>query len=468
MWRSLIASVRVPRACEPRALIWQFLLTQQRGVTQHAQQKHWQQNQRLMHDVSALKEGERWRELAPVLEAARKTGLLPSVGVYSKAISILARARQFGLAVELFQQMQSEGTKPDEVVYNSLIDACAKSGNSQRALAFLQDMAAAGVTPSDRTYNTAINACAKAGKAETALALLTEMEAAGLSPNLHSYTAAMDACNKCFKFQQALELFAELQATGQSPDVQAFTAALYAHSESGQYEQALDLLSAMTSTDGLRLTLRCYTVGLNACKHTGNWQRAVQLLQQLRADGYTPDFPVYTAALDTLHTAQRKREADALYAELLSSGLVQHWSTVPQTAGMLDLHGYHIGMAVAAMRLVLRDMCSSSSSSSSNSSSSSSSSTSQQQHVHNPAQDLHIITGHAAYREGKDGSVVQSSVMLLLRKRGIVCTVNASNQGRLLVRSAQLQSYVLKQQALQQQHAQKLQQKQQQQQQQEQ
>jgi pentatricopeptide repeat protein len=222
-------------------------------------------------------------------------------------------------------------------------------------------------------------------------------------------------------------------------------------------------MAAMSGSDGVSATLQSYTAGLSACKHTGDWQRALQLLSQLKAAGHTPDWPVYTAAIDTLHSAQRHCEADALYAEMLGSGLAQHWSSAASSAGMLDFHGFSIGMAPAALRLVLRDMCSAAATAAATAAAAAtakkskrvskkrSTSSSAAQHVHSAAEDLIIITGHALTRDDRDGSVLQPVILSMLQQLGIVCTLDPTNVGKLIVDAAQLQQYVARQQQEQQQ-----------------
>jgi hypothetical protein len=101
---------------------------------------------------------------------------------------------------------------------------------------------------------------------------------------------------------------------------------------------------------------------------------------------------------------------------VLSRGLRQLCSNA--VSGMLDFHEYSSGMALAAMRLVLRDMCTYDTHSDS------------KHYVHNPATNLVIITGHASSRRDQDGSILQPCIIDYCSKLGIVCTVHVKNKGR--------------------------------------
>jgi hypothetical protein len=93
------------------------------------------------------------------------------------------------------------------------------------------------------------------------------------------------------------------------------------------------------------------------------------------------------------------------------------------------------GMAAAAVRIVVRDIMTQTATARKGNSSSSSS------YVHPIAYDLHIITGHALNREGKDSSIVQETVIGMLKQLNIDCYINPNNKGRVVVSSSNLQQY---------------------------
>jgi pentatricopeptide repeat protein len=356
-------------------------------------------NDLLRHEITALQRAGCWRDVIPAVNAARAAGLLPNVFVYSKMVSILPRAKQVELAMQQFEQMQMEGTQPDLVLYNTLLDACAQRGMADNAVKLLKQMEAADIAPDAISYNAVINACSKAGQYERAIALLRQMRSVGLTPNERSYNSAIDACARCGQIQLARELLLEMVAVGLKPNEISYTAVI------------------------------------DACKNTGNWQLVVDLIQQMKAGGLKPNILTYTAAIDALQAGGQFPAADVLYAEVLGRGLLQHWSTHVTDKGMLDFHEYSIGMALAAMRLVLHDMCSYDTHSDST------------HYVHSPATDLIIITGHASNRQDQDGSILQPHIIEYCSKLGIVCTVSIKNKGRLVIAAAQLQQYIARQAA---------------------
>jgi pentatricopeptide repeat protein len=390
------------------------------------------QNFLLRAQITAQQQAGRWRDVIPAVNAARAAGLAPSVFVYSKVVSILVRAKQIELAMQQFEQMQSERTKADLVLFNTLLDACAQRGMADKAMQLLQQMTAAGDIPNVISYNAVINACSKGGQYAVRLQLMFEMKAAMLVPDVQSYNTLINVCSKGGQYETAIELLSEMKTVGLQPNEVSYTATIDACSKAKQYETAIELLSEMNAV-GLKPDVITYTAVIDACKNTGNWQHVLDLTKQMKADGIIPNILTYTTAIDALQAGEQYHAADVLCAEVLSGGFLQHWSV--KRKGMLDFHKYSTGMTLAAMRLVLRDVCTYNIQPDS------------KHYVHDPTTDLVIITGHANSRQDQDGSILQPCIVGYCKELGIVCTVIPTNKGRLVITAAQLQLFGARQAA---------------------
>jgi hypothetical protein len=120
---------------------------------------------------------------------------------------------------------------------------------------------------------------------------------------------------------------------------------------------------------------------------------------------------------------------------MLQRGLIpSHWSIIVQ--GVLDFHEFTEGMATAAVRIVLRAIVARKKEVEQNRNS-----IADAPYVHPIANDLHIITGHALHRAERDGSVLQPSIIEMLKQEGVHCQVNPDNKGRLIVTSSALSQY---------------------------
>jgi hypothetical protein len=96
-------------------------------------------------------------------------------------------------------------------------------------------------------------------------------------------------------------------------------------------------------------------------------------------------------------------------------------------------------MAAAALRIVIRDIVSHKTATARKVVSSSTVS-----YVHPITKDLHIVTGHAMNRQGKNSSIVQETVVDALKQLSIECSVNARNKGMVTVKSSALQQYAVR------------------------
>jgi pentatricopeptide repeat protein len=222
------------------------------------------------------------------------------------------------------------------------------------------------------------------------------MQQQGVEPNLSSYNSTIDACSATGQWQQAIALLREIMCAGLKPDIIS------------------------------------YNRVINACQNGEQWQLTLELLAELKAAGLQPNEITYKCVIDALHAASEHQKAEVMYIEMLQHGLaLQHWSKRHQ--GMLDFHDCTVGMAAAAVRIVLRDMLHTANSIMSSSSDA---------YVHDVSSDLHIITGHAMHREHRDGSVLQPIIIDMLKQLGLQCSVDARNKGLLIVTSSELKGYV--------------------------
>jgi pentatricopeptide repeat protein len=375
------------------------------------------------------------RRALELLPQIREQGVRLNVPIYNAIINACSKSGQWQQAIELLREMAVQGAEPDVKSYTAAIDACSKGGQWQLAIELLREMAQQGVDPTDWSYTAAIDACSRSGQWQQAIELLRELPHKGVKPNLTSYNSAINACSKCGQWQKALELLYEMPQHGVQPDLKSYTAAIDAFSDTGNWQQALELLRKMQQQQ-IAPNVNTYNRVINTCQNGGQWQLAVELLAALQAAGLQPNSVTYCCVIDALHAANKEQKAEAMYSAMLRKGLTQsHWSSAAADRGMLDLHLFSVGMAAAAVRIVLRDMLQSVGSDTS------SSSTTAVQHVHDANSNLHIITGHAMRREDKGASVLQPVIISMLKERGIDCQVHPDNKGRLIIQSSELQQY---------------------------
>ncbi|CAM9959516.1 unnamed protein product, partial [Ectocarpus sp. 8 AP-2014] len=275
-------------------------------------------------------------------------------------LGLRGRAKE---VLDMMEDVKSERFPPFNIyMYNACITALARCGRWRQALAILDHMrftanaaeaaaataleadpaagidggaamlppAPAAVRPDVFSYSAAITACGNCGEWRRALALLRVMREQGVPPNVVSYNAAAHACvgdqrklgetrmngnngvaeprGRAAEEEKegeeeeeegwalVLGLMEEMRAEGVAPDVFTFTTAITACGKAGQWERALDLLEEMggggDGDDRLRRRrtgvliapdVASINAAISACARAGQWESALGLLGRMAA-----------------------------------------------------------------------------------------------------------------------------------------------------------------------------------------
>ena len=202
-------------------------------------------------------------------------------------------------ALSLRVAMERAQISPTVVTFNSLIDACGRSDQHARAVSLFEELEASDtLAPDVVTYNVLIATHGRAGLAEQALAYLDRMRQARLRPDLLTYNSLISACEKAGWWQKALHLLYEMRgAAGLTPDVVSYSAAISPRS-------AHDL-----PTISPRSPQVSYSAAISACEKGHEWQRALQLLEEMATAGVAPNVYSYSAAISACEKGARWEEA---------------------------------------------------------------------------------------------------------------------------------------------------------------
>ncbi|CAM9907137.1 unnamed protein product, partial [Ascophyllum nodosum] len=228
--------------------------------------------------------------------------------------------------------------------YMAAVTACQKEGDFPRALSLLQHMRNKGVRGSLGLYNLVLSMCQSYGDADTSKRLLTMMRLDKVAPSVVSCNQVIAACEKA-----------------------------------GRWEDALSILGAMMS-GGLRPNVQTVCSTLRACCLGHSPQRAVRLLDELgETMGSALALPVYNTLISSFHREGRYDLADFFYKQAYKEGIVTHWqqkqdrtglggatnSLSPEgrnngrigvETGVMDLHGFSLPLAHAAVRCALEEV----------------------------------------------------------------------------------------------------------------
>ena len=186
------------------------------------------------------------------------------------------------------------------------------------------------------------------------------------------------------------------------------------------------------------LNLYCYNAAISACEKGGAWVEALELYCQMMDKGgvATPNFVTLSSLLNALDAVGQKEVAQDLYEQGLESNIVRRpWTRTRAAASSgdwiraLDFHNYSSAMARTAIRSVMESLIRDGKPATKITTS-----------AHDVKKDLIVVVGKG--KGSKFDPVLGQAVQEVLRNNyGVHSTVDPNNAGRIIVKSADLQSF---------------------------
>ena len=210
-----------------------------------------------------------------------------SKNVYRTVLISLTKAYQYNEMNTLLIRMRRHNIPPDLYTYNTLLKICADNNSSisssswKVGLSLLsQCQREPSVTPDIITYTTAMKGCARGRQGKKALELFHAAQDLGLQLDVYIYTTAMDACVKegGEKYrEEALVLFDEMSKSGIEPSEVTYGVAIAACGN--DWERALDIIDQMRAND-MRINTIVYNSAIAALSRAARAGSSRQQQQQ--------------------------------------------------------------------------------------------------------------------------------------------------------------------------------------------
>ncbi|XP_061342102.1 pentatricopeptide repeat-containing protein MRL1, chloroplastic [Gastrolobium bilobum] len=264
-----------------------------------------------------------------VLQLLKEARLEPDCKLYTTLISTCAKSGKVDLMFEVFHKMVNSGVEPNVLTYGALIDGCARAGQVAKAFGVYGIMRSKNVKPDRVVFNALIAACAKAGAVDRAFDVLSEMavETQPIDPDHITFGALMKACANAGQVERAREVYKMIQQYNIKGSPEVYTIAINSCSQTGDWDFALSVYNDMT-WKGVLPDEMFLSALIDVAGHAKKLDAAFDVLQEARKGGIRVGIMSYSSLMGACSNARNWQKALELYDYLKSRKLVKTVSTV--------------------------------------------------------------------------------------------------------------------------------------------
>ncbi len=281
-------------------------------------------------------------------DAWRVFNIMPTHDVVAWSAMILGHVKcgQGQKALELFDQMQQDGVEPDSVTFIGVVNACASVGALDEGKRVHEQIVQSGCDADIYLCNSLVDMYAKCGSIEGASKVFNSIP----TRDVVAWNAMISGYVKCGQGLKALELFQQMQQERIELDTVTFVGVLNACASIGALEEGrlihkqiiqsgceshlfvgsslVDMYAKCGSIeDASRAFYRMPTrdvVSWNAMimgyVKCDQWQRALELYQQMQREGVVPDSVTFVGVLNACASVVALDEGRRIHAQIIQSG----------------------------------------------------------------------------------------------------------------------------------------------------
>ncbi|KAF6168905.1 hypothetical protein GIB67_038402 [Kingdonia uniflora] len=285
--------------------------------------RHWYSpNARMLVTILSVLGKANQESLAVELFMRAEAGIEDAVQVYNAMMGVYSRNGRFTKVQELLDLMRTRGCEPDLVSFNTLINARSKSGSMVPGLAMelLNEVRRSGLRPDIITYNTLLSACSRGSDFEEAVKIYDDLEASHCQPDLWTYNAMISVYGRCGMAKEAECLFKKLGSKGFFPDAVTYNSLLFAFAREGNVLKVKEICDEMVEA-GFGKDEMTYNTIIHMYGKQGQHDLALQTYKDMKSSRRNPDAVTYTVLIDSLGKADKIVEAADVMSEMLDTGV---------------------------------------------------------------------------------------------------------------------------------------------------
>ncbi|KAM1043805.1 hypothetical protein ACFX13_035788 [Malus domestica] len=246
----------------------------------------------------------------------------PTLSTYNMLMTVCASSQDSEGAFQVVRLAREAGLKPDCKLYTTLISTCGKSGKVYTMFDVFHEMVNAGVEPNVHTYGALIDGCGRAGEVAKAFGAYGIMRSKKVKPDRVVFNALITACGQSGAVDRAFDVLGEMLAETQpiEPDHTTVGALIKACANAGQVDRAREVYKLVHKYK-IRGSSEVYTIAVNSCSQTGDWEFACNVYSDMTSKGVVPDEMFLSALIDVAGHAGKLDAAFGILHEARNRGI---------------------------------------------------------------------------------------------------------------------------------------------------
>lgn len=167
----------------------------------------------------------------------------------------------------------------DVFSWTAMIAGYAENGGAAEALILSEKMAAAGVNPSEATVLVLLSACGELGSPAAGRRVAELASTVGFAGGRRVRTALIHMYSKCGDIDRAREVFSQISGK----DLALWSCMVNGYAMNGRGQAAIELFEEMTA-EGVDPDGAVFTSLLSACRHAGMVEEGLTLFNRMTAE----------------------------------------------------------------------------------------------------------------------------------------------------------------------------------------
>ncbi|EER16452.1 pentatricopeptide repeat-containing protein, putative, partial [Perkinsus marinus ATCC 50983] len=244
---------------------------------------------------------------------------------YGSMIKAYGHAKDLRRVWSLWSEMRQRAVKPTAITLGCMVDALVTNRYPEDALSLIHEMLN---TPdcadcvNTIVYSTVLKGFALSKQVDRVFDIYQEMRSNKIPLNTVSFNTIMDACARSGSMERVSDIFREMDEQGIEPDIITYSTVVKGYCLAGDVDTAFSVLRDMSgvSRRGGRKKFApdeiMYNSLLDGCAKQHRVDQALQLLDEMRANGVAPSNYTLSILVKLLGRARRLLEAFNMVEDL--------------------------------------------------------------------------------------------------------------------------------------------------------